>query len=48
MMEGTSKKLYFVIPAQAGIQQDKKACCINALDSRLRGNYEFLERACNG
>ena len=27
-----------VIPAQAGIQQDKNAFCLNPLDSRLRGN----------
>ena len=29
---------YAVIPAQAGIQQDKNAFCSNPLDSRLRGN----------
>ncbi len=29
-----------VIPAQAGIQQFKKAFCFNPLDSRLRGNDE--------
>jgi hypothetical protein len=27
-----------VIPAKAGIQQDKNAFCLNPLDSRLRGN----------
>ncbi len=34
-----------VIPAQAGIQQDKNAFCLNPLDSRLRGNDEPLETA---
>ncbi len=29
---------HVVIPAQAGIQQDKKAFRLNPLDSRLRGN----------
>ena len=27
-----------VIPAKAGIQQDKNVFCLNPLDSRLRGN----------
>ena len=27
-----------VIPAQAGIQQDRNAFCLNPLDSRLRGS----------
>ena len=29
---------YAVIPAKAGIQQDKNAFCLNPLDSRFRGN----------
>jgi hypothetical protein len=37
-----------VIPAKAGIQQDKNAFCLNPLDSRLRGNdvpaFQFLLR----
>ena len=48
MMKRTSDKFNFVIPAQAGIQQDKKTFYLNALDSRLRGNDETLEGLCNG
>jgi len=48
MMKGTSDKFNFVIPAQAGIQQDKNAFYSNPLDSRLRGNDEPLEGLCNG
>jgi|GEM_PF-2385039 len=32
-----------VIPAQAGIQQDKNAFDLNPLDSRLRGNDDGTE-----
>ncbi len=32
--------IFAVIPAQAGIQQDKNSFCLNPLDSRLRGNDE--------
>ena len=35
-------KYYAVIPAQAGIQQDKKAFCINPLDSGLRRNDDVF------
>ena len=34
---GFSKNLYFVTPANAGVY------IINILDSRLRGNDEYLE-----
>jgi hypothetical protein len=30
--------IHAVIPAKAGIQQDKNAFCLNPLDSRFRGN----------
>jgi len=48
IMKRTSDKFNFVIPAQAGIQQDKNAFYLNPLDSRLRGNDEPLEGLCNG
>ncbi len=36
---------HFVIPAQAGIQQDKNAFCLKPLDSGLRRNDELHRRA---
>ncbi|MBK9160163.1 MAG: hypothetical protein IPM27_01085 [Nitrosomonadales bacterium] len=33
-----SSEINRVIPAQAGIQQEKNAFSLNPLDSRLRGN----------
>jgi len=38
---------YVVIPAQAGIQQDKKAFCFNPLDSGLRRNDVLVFLGCD-